>query len=213
MRDRFDCRRPTPSFPRKRESRLSDELSPWTPAFAGVTTESVHLIRSRRSALAALLLLPLAACGFRPLYGERSPLGYDPALAAIEVQPARDRAGQILTQSLREQLNPRGAHLPARYVLSIALSVARSDLGVRRDNTSTRGELAFNVSLSLSAVGGGDAVYKDSIHTLTAFNLPDDAYAATVAEENAREEAADQLGREIAERIAVFLRRRGGEGA
>ncbi len=169
---------------------------------------------SRRSALAVLALLGLAACGFRPLYADRSPLGYDPALATIDVQPAADRVGQILTQSLREQLNPRGAHLPTRYVLTVALSVARSDLGVRRDNTSTRGELAFNVSLTLNAVGGGDtAVYKDSIRTITAFNLPDDAYAASVAERSAREEAADQLGREIANRLAVFMRQHGAEGA
>jgi LPS-assembly lipoprotein len=168
---------------------------------------------SRRRALAALVLLPLAACGFRPLYAERSPLDYDPALATIEVRPAPDRIGQILTQSLREQLNPRGAHLPPRYVLTLALSVARSDLGIRRDNTSSRGELSFNVSLTLNATGGGGVVYQDSIRTITAFNLPDDAYAATVAEQNAREAAADELGREIAERLTVFVRRHGGAGA
>jgi hypothetical protein len=168
---------------------------------------------SRRRALAALSLLPLAACGFSPLYGERSPLGYDPALAAIEVRPARDRIGQIMTQSLREQLNPLGAHLPVRYIVTLSLSVSRSDLGVRRDNTSSRGELDFNVSVTLNAASGGAVLYQDSIRTITAFNLSDDAYAATVAEQNAREEAANQLGREIAERLAVFLRRRDEAGA
>jgi LPS-assembly lipoprotein len=163
-------------------------------------------------ALAALCLLPLAACGFRPLYAERSPLGYDPTLAAIEVRPAADRIGQILTASLREQLNPRGANLRPRYVLTVALAVARSDLGIRRDNTSSRGELSFAVSLKLNPAGGGDVLFQDSIRTVTAFNLPDDAYAATVAEENAREEAANELGREIAERVAVFMRRQSGEG-
>jgi LPS-assembly lipoprotein len=166
----------------------------------------------RPRALAALVLLPLAACGFHPLYAERSPLGYDPALAAIEVRPAPDRVGQILVASLREQLNPRGAKLRPRYVLSISLAVARSDLGIRRDNTSSRGQLAFSVSLSLSPAAGGDALFQDSLRTVTAFNVPDDAYAATVAEQSAREETADELGREIAERVAVFLRRQSGEG-
>ena len=55
-------------------------------------------------------------------------------------------------------------------------------------------------------------MYEDSISTVTAFNLPNDAYAATVAEESAREQAADQLGREIADRIAVFMKRREAEG-
>lgn len=165
-----------------------------------------------RRLLAALALLPLVACGFHPLYAERSPLGYDPALAAIDVRPAPDRIGQIITQTLREQLNPRGAHLPARYILTLNLAVARSNLGIQRDNTSVRGELRFNVGLTLSGAGGGGVVYEDSINTVTAFNLPNDAYAATVAEESAREQAADQLGREIADRIAVFMKRREAEG-
>jgi len=163
-------------------------------------------------ALAALGLLGLAACGFHPLYADRSPLGYDPALAAIEVRPAPDRIGQILTQALREQLNPRGVNLKPRYFLSVALSVARSDLGIRRDNTSSRGELIFSVTLKLNPAGGGDVAFQDSIRSITAFNLPDDAYAATVAEQNAREEAANELGREIAQRIAVFMRRQGAAG-
>ena len=164
----------------------------------------------RSRALAALCLVPLAGCGFHPLYAQQSPLGYDPTLAAIEVRPAPDRIGQILIESLREQLNPRGANLPPRYILSVALSISRSDLGIRRDNTSSRGELSFTVSLKLNPAGGSTVLYQDSIHTVTAFNLPDDAYAATIAEQNAREEAANELGREIAERVAVFMRRQSG---
>jgi LPS-assembly lipoprotein len=167
---------------------------------------------SRRRALAALSVLGLAGCGFHPLYAERSPLGYDPALAAIEVRPAPDRIGQILTQALREQLNPRGVTLKPRYILTVELAVARSELGIRRDNTSSRGELVLSVILRLNPAGGHDVAFQDSIHSITAFNLPDDAYAATVAEQNAREEAANELGREIAERVAVFLHRQDGSG-
>lgn len=166
----------------------------------------------RLRALAALVLLPLASCGFHPLYAARSPLGYDPTLAAIEVRPARDRIGQILVAALREQLNPRGANLQPRYVLTVTLAVSRSDLGIRRDNTSSRGELALAASLSLNLAGSSDVLFQDSIRTVTAFNLPDDAYAATVAEQSAREEAADALGREAAARVAVFMRRQSGEG-
>src|SRR5437660_12520032 len=36
-----------PSFPRKRESRASDERFPWTPAFAGATIESNMALGSR----------------------------------------------------------------------------------------------------------------------------------------------------------------------
>lgn len=163
-------------------------------------------------ALAALCLLPLAACGFHPLYADRSPLGFDPTLAAIDVRPAPDRIGQILVAALREQLNPSGANLKPRYTLTLTMSIARSDLGIRRDNTSSRGELAFNVSLKLNPAGSSDVLFQDSIRSITAFNVPDDAYAATIAEQNAREEAANELGSEIAERLAVYMHRQAGSG-
>jgi LPS-assembly lipoprotein len=170
--------------------------------------------RASRRALAAALLLALAGCGFHPLYAERSPLGYDPALAAVTVRPVPDRIGQILVASLREQLNPRGATETPRYVLSIGLTVNRSDLGIRRDNTTSRAELRLDVSLQLTPSGGEAVLFRDTLQTLTAFDLPDDAYAATVAEQSARAAAAADLGREIAVRVAVFMQsQRAGNGS
>lgn len=162
--------------------------------------------RTRRGA-ALLALLLLAGCGFHPLYAAMTPLGYDPALAAIEVRPAPDRDGQILVASVREQLNPRGARLKPRYVLAIGMAIARSDLGIRRDNTSTRGELTISATLTLNDAATNEVVFRDELRTFTAFNRPDDAYAATVAEDKARTEAAADLGREIAERISVYMHR------
>jgi LPS-assembly lipoprotein len=166
-----------------------------------------------RHAALALLLLALSGCGFRPLYAENSPLGYDPALAAIDVRPVPDHIGQILVASVREQLNPQGARLKPRYVLVIGMTVARADLGIRRDNTSSRGELTIGANLTLNDAGTNTIVFQDALRTITSFNRPDDAYAATVAEDYARELAAADLGREIAQRVAVYLRRqRSGAG-
>ncbi|HZT51185.1 MAG TPA: LPS assembly lipoprotein LptE [Stellaceae bacterium] len=152
------------------------------------------------------LLLGLGGCGFHPLYAENSPLGYDPALASVEVRPVPDRIGQILVQSIREQLNPRGVRVKPRYVLSIAITVVRADLGIRRDNTSSRGELTIAATLKLSPPGSDKSVLDDALSTVTSFNRPDDAYAATVAEDSASNVAAADLGRQIAQRIAVYLR-------
>lgn len=158
-----------------------------------------------RIAAAALLLGTLCGCGFHPLYAEKSPLGYDPALASVQVRPVPDRVGQILVASVRDQLNPNGVRLKPRYVLTIDMATARADLGIRRDNTSSRGELAINANLSLNDAGSNAVLFRDTLRTVTSYNRPDDAYAATVAEDNARELAAADLGREIAERIAVYL--------
>lgn len=166
-----------------------------------------------RRAAFALLLLALSGCGFHPLYAEMSPLGYDPALASVEVRPVPDRVGQILVASVRDQLNPHGARLKPRFVLLIGMTVARADLGIRRDNTSSRGELSIAANLTLNEAGTNTIVFQDVLRTVTSFNRPDDAYAATVAEDYARELAAADLGREIAQRVAVYLhRQRSGAG-
>jgi hypothetical protein len=129
------------------------------------------------------------------------------------VRPVPDRIGQILVATVRDQLNPHGARLKPRYVLIIGMSVARADLGIRRDNTSSRGELTIAANLTLNEAGTNAVVYQEALRTITSFNRPDDAYAATVAEDSARELAAADLGREIAQRVAVYLRRqRSGAG-
>jgi LPS-assembly lipoprotein len=165
-------------------------------------------MRPRFALLSLVLLLPLAACGFHPLYADEPVFGYDPDLAAIDVHPVPDRIGQLLTSSLKEQLNPRGIALQKLYELNIALSFGRTDLGIRRDNTSTRGELVIYANLSLSDKGKHSEIYHENLRTVTSFNLPDDAYAALVAEQKARQEAAQQMGVEIAERLSLYVRQR-----
>ncbi len=159
-----------------------------------------------RAAPAMLLLVALAGCGFHPLYGEQTTLGYDPTLASVEVRPVPDRVGQLLVEEVREELDPRGAGLKPRYILVIGMTASRSDLGIRRDNTSTRGELTMNANLTLNDANTHAVVFRNSIRSTTSFNEPDDAYAATVAEDHAREEAASDLGREIAERVTLYFR-------
>jgi len=156
-------------------------------------------------ALRALPLLALSACGFHPLYGAKEPLGYNPELAAVEVRPAPDRVGQLLVTALREQLNPEGAHLTPRYILTIDLSLAQANLGIQRDNTSSHGELTLNVTMKLNRAGSEKIVMQQTVKRIASFDYPFDAYAATVAEENARDLAAADLAREIAEKLAIYL--------
>ena len=53
-------------------------------------------------------LLALAGCGFRPLYGERSDSVRE-RLAAVAINPIRDRVGYEVYNLLRDSLTPRGA--------------------------------------------------------------------------------------------------------
>jgi len=159
---------------------------------------------SRRSILAALAAAPLASCGFHPLYGGHTAGEYDPRLAAIKVEPIPDREGQLLELALREKLNPRGVTLPTRYALSVNLMLTRADLGIQRNATSTRSEINASASYTLS--GSGISVAGSS-RTVSAFNLQNDAWAATVAEKDARERAIEDLADAIYMQLSLWSRR------
>ncbi|MGH6977094.1 MAG: LPS assembly lipoprotein LptE [Stellaceae bacterium] len=159
---------------------------------------------SRRSILAALAAAPLAGCGFHPLYGGHTAGEYDPRLAAIKVTPIPDRQGQLLALALREKLNPRGVTTPTRYTLTVNLALVRTDLGIQRNATSTRSEINATANYSLS--GGGTSIAGSS-RTVSAFNLQDDAWAATVAENDARERAIQDLADAIYVQLSLWSQR------
>lgn len=159
---------------------------------------------SRRGILAALASAPLAGCGFHPLYGGHTAGEYDPRLAAIKVDPIPDRDGQLLALALREKLNPRGVALPTRYTLSVILTLTLTDLGIQRNATSTRSEI--NAAASYTLQGDGINIAGSS-RTVSAFNLQNDAWAATVAQNDARERAIEDLADAIYMQLSLWSQR------
>ena len=152
-----------------------------------------------------LLMLPLAGCGFHPLYAESHREVDEPVLAAIIVMPIADRIGQQLALSLREQFNPHGLSIEPRYRLGVTLSVARSDLGIQRDATATRGQVSVFASIVLYDAKTWNVVYRGAAHSLSAFNVVNDAYAAQVAQDDSDFRAIHDLAEEIRTRIAIFV--------
>ena len=159
-----------------------------------------------RRALLPLLLLPLGACGFRPLYAERDEAGDEPGLAAIKVLPIKDRIGQMLELALRQSFNPHGLAVDPRYTLSVSLAVSRVDLGIQRDATATRGRVDVYATIRLADAKSGKAIYDSRAQSTSSFNILDDAYAAQVAEDDARARTVRDLNDEIRTRMALFLR-------
>ncbi len=161
---------------------------------------------SRRALLIALAAA-LGGCSFHPLYGGRTAGAYDPDLAAIKVAPIPDRTGQILTLSLREKLNPRGAAVPVRYTLKTTISVSRNDLGIERNATSVRGQVDVVAVYDLIGPGGAVLLHGRS-HTISAFNIVQDGYATQVAEDDARERALNDISDDMVTNLSLFVRNR-----
>jgi LPS-assembly lipoprotein len=160
----------------------------------------------RLAPVALALLLTLAGCGFHPLYGARAEAEDEPVLAAIRVAPIRDRIGQQLEFALREAFNPHGLSVTPRYTLNVVLQIVRVDLGIQRDASSTRGRVDVYATLVLNDAGTNSVLYTSRAQSTSAFNILQDAYAAEVAEEDARTRTVRDLTLEIRTRLALFLR-------
>lgn len=158
-----------------------------------------------RHILLGLLLLPLAACGFHPMYGEAEQQVLEPDLAAITVAPIKDRMGQQLELALREALNPEGLAVKPRYRLEVVLIASRADLGIQRDATSVRGSVSASVSFYLVDIEAQKRIYTSRAQSVADFNILTDAYAAQVAEDDARTRTVRELSNEIRARLAIFV--------
>ena len=164
-----------------------------------------------RRALLLLLLPALAACGFSPLYAEREETE-EPGLAAIKVLPIKDRIGQMLEMALRNSFNPRDRAVDTQYTLAVTLSVSRYDLGIQRDATATRGRVDVYATIQLKDAKTDKVIYTSRAQSTSSFNVLDDAYAAQVAEDDARTRTVRDLTDEIRARMALFLRSRRAAG-
>jgi LPS-assembly lipoprotein len=155
------------------------------------------------------LLLPLlAGCGFHPLYAEREMAEEEPELAAVRVMPIKDRVGQMLEFSLREALNPHDVKVESRYELYVTLTVARVNLGIQRDATSTRGRVDITAQFQLFQKTDRKILINGRTQATSDFNILADAYAAEVAEEDSRARDVRELADDISTRLALLLQRK-----
>lgn len=158
---------------------------------------------------AGLVLLLLAACGFRPLYGEKALTPEVSAeMALIEIRPIDDRIGLILRNELLDLLTPLGTPAQPRYVLAVNLAEARQGLAVERDATVTRFNLTLNADFRLLDAGSRQPLNSGTARSTAAFSVLRADFANVIAERDAEERAARVVAEEIATRLSVYFARR-----
>lgn len=154
--------------------------------------------------LAALLLLPLAACGFHPLYGTSS---YDPAildeLASIRVDTIPDRQGQMIHNALLTNLAPRGESDHPRYRLSVRPTVTEVQQALATDYTATRDVLMYNVQYRLYE--GQNTIAAGTMSYTFSYDFLEEHYANLSAKEDVQRRAAITIGAEIRNRLAAYF--------
>jgi LPS-assembly lipoprotein len=162
---------------------------------------------SRTLLLFAVLALGPVGCGFRPMYGTPSGAasGVDVDLAAIRIEPIKDRIGQQLRNGLLQRLSPRGETADYAYVLSVRLTESVNNLGFRKDTYATVANLTMSAQVQLS--GDKATILSDTVTTTVYFDHLGPRYASVATERDAEERALNQLADDIRNRIAVAIQR------
>lgn len=152
-----------------------------------------------RLLLASLALTLLSACGFKPLYADGGAGQVASAMREIQVAPIPDRAGQLLRDGLERQFTASGA---PKYQLVVTLEESIEGFGIRQDESTTRERVSLVARYALIDLATNQAVFQDLARSDVGVDKVSSEYATIVAERAADRRNADQLVRQITNRLA-----------
>jgi LPS-assembly lipoprotein len=154
----------------------------------------------------ALVALPLAGCGFTPLYATP---GVSPALAHVEVVTPDGRLGHLLGEDLRDDLAVDRGSEP-RYRLALAVDEQRYARGLSTEEVATWYELSVRVSYSLIDLGSGRTLTAGVTPVHVSYNAVNDPYAGIVAQQDGQKRAAAEAAQRIRIELAAWFAQRPG---
>ena len=173
-------------------------------------------IASRNATLIAAALLALTGCGYRPVYGDRSPAtvgdAAGPSLAAVKILGIADRRGQILRNFLLDRMTPRGEPATPRYTLTVTTNESRRVTDSRPDGTATRADLVVVARYNLRDATTDLVVFTETAEGLATYNLLTARFASVASEDEARRRAVEQVADQISLQVSLFINRRHAAG-
>jgi LPS-assembly lipoprotein len=158
----------------------------------------------RKPLIALLVPLALGACGFHPLYSKSGPdSAMRDEMAAISIQPLRDRQGQEIHNALIKTLTPDGPPSLPRYTLYVAYTVTESQAALATDETATRDVMRFNVIYRLYE--NGTTLTTGTFPEIFSYNFLQEHYANVSAQSDIMTRVSDQIALEVRNRLAVYF--------
>lgn len=164
----------------------------------------------RSQFLILLLAFIVSACGFEPVYGvnRNMALGVEDYLGAIEIGNIPDREGQYLRNALIDRFYRGGRPPGPRYELVFApLDESLLDLDITKTSDATRGQLRMSTNFKLKDKLNNQEVLARTVHAITSYNILANEFSTRVTEQNARENAIDDIARQVEQQLVLYFRR------
>ena len=93
------------------------------------------------------------SCGYEPIYSKNANTNKE--LLSISVQNIKNRPGQILRNTLLNQLNPERERVITKYRLIVEIFESKSSLAYRKDMSATRTDLKITANYLLKDIKNG----------------------------------------------------------
>lgn len=150
----------------------------------------------RRTLLATLGLMPLAACGFTPLYGEGT------AASDLAGRVRLDIANSRMGFFFREQFELRlGRPEAAEYLLAVRLDTVSTSQVIQPDRSILRYTLRGEATYELTR--GENTILADTVRSVTAYNATASPFATQAAARDGERRLAIALADQIVTRLAA----------
>lgn len=166
--------------------------------------------------LALVVCLPLAGCGFKPVYGTHSTGGLATAArqSGVEIASIPDREGQRLRNLLIDRLYLDGRPADAPFILVVApLKTDLTNLGIRKDATATRKMLQVSTTATLVARDTSKIVLERNVRAVGGINQLDNRFATLIAQESLTDHMLEELSDSIVTEVSLYLNREADEYA
>ena len=161
-----------------------------------------------------VLLFSVAACGFKPLYVERTggKFYYDgkfdtsvvDEMSKIKISSISERFGQQVRNSLLDLLTPKGTPQDAKYFLKVYIADKTiSQQAMRSDVTATNERIQYIVNYELRS-DKETLVSGDSI-AFVSYDILANPYSTTMAQKKAEEDASKIVADDIALRLGAYF--------
>ena len=161
--------------------------------------------------LLTVTLLLTAACGFHPVYGvnKHTPVGVESKLQQVWISNIPDREGLFLRNALINRFYRNGTPENPKYVLSVQpVRETTRDLDITVDADATRGQLTLSTAIELSDRDTGEVLVKQNLRAITSYNILGSEFTNRVSEQNTRENALEDLARQIENRVTLAFKKK-----
>lgn len=175
------------------------------------------MLYSWKKIVAVTALCSLGACGFEPLYVEKTG-GEDlwyynneynadivREMAQIKVETVTDRIGQLIKNELMDTFNPYGTPKCAKYFLKLQpVDKTVTQQALRDDITATREKVKYSVNYELWSKEKGKLVSGNSWVFLS-YDLLDNPYSTSMDKKKIEKDGAKIIANDISLRIGAYF--------